>query len=354
MKPWKRRYITLDGATIHVYKQVMTQAEFEGEIQIARADSEIENVFKIVVKVTRKGRSKNVPFFVEPEDHNQTRPLLLSIATAVASAQSKFMQRGATIKEIRRAQSLMDQLKSGWGFSEPDRGDLDNPNIRWRAGKPDYTVTNLAYMLGKTKNHVAGSLEVTVENLIKTWEMEATHVPFDQWTTINHNKYRVKANHMDWMEGEKAAGIGNYNWLLASCPKNLFNVEEETFESSHKVFLSAFPHGFPFEVLEVYSGPPKVAFTWRHWATFAGEYKGNKGRGEVVELTGFGLATLEDMKICDLEIYYDPTYFIQVLSGVTDPGDLKTTGAAHGDPIVLSTGCPFGEFVETSETDSKS
>jgi len=142
MKPWKRRYITLDGATIHVYKQVMTQAEFEGEIQIARADSEIENVFKIVVKVTRKGRSKNVPFFVEPEDHNQTRPLLLSIATAVASAQSKFMQRGATIKEIRRAQSLMDQLKSGWGFSEPDRGDLDNPNIRWRAGKPDYTVTN--------------------------------------------------------------------------------------------------------------------------------------------------------------------------------------------------------------------
>ena len=34
---------------------------------------------------------------------------------------------------------------------------------------------------------------------------------------------------------------------------------------------------FPWEVLEVFTGPPVVAFTWRHWGHFTGEYKGNKG-----------------------------------------------------------------------------
>jgi hypothetical protein len=36
-----------------------------------------------------------------------------------------------------------------------------------------------------------------------------------------------------------------------------------------------------WQVLEAFSGPPKVVFSWRHWATFTGEYKGNKGQGQV-------------------------------------------------------------------------
>jgi hypothetical protein len=37
--------------------------------------------------------------------------------------------------------------------------------------------------------------------------------------------------------------------------------------SSHDAFHDAFA-AFPWEVLDVFSGPPKVAFTWRHWAEF--------------------------------------------------------------------------------------
>eukprot|EP00435_Cladocopium_sp_Y103_P058088 s682_g20.t1 len=45
--------------------------------------------------------------------------------------------------------------------------------IEWRfGGKPDYALANLKYLQGKTKNHAAGSLELIVENLVKTWEME--------------------------------------------------------------------------------------------------------------------------------------------------------------------------------------
>ena len=32
----------------------------------------------------------------------------------------------------------LENLKRKYGFKEPDRGDLDDKNILWRSGKPDY------------------------------------------------------------------------------------------------------------------------------------------------------------------------------------------------------------------------
>ncbi|CAC5367785.1 unnamed protein product [Mytilus coruscus] len=57
----------------------------------------------------------------------------------------------------------------------PVRFGMDDPNTTWRHGKPDYTVVNNKYMREKSKNHQTGSLEKTVENLVKSWEMESTH-----------------------------------------------------------------------------------------------------------------------------------------------------------------------------------
>lgn len=31
---------------------------------------------------------------------------------------------------------------------------------------------------------------------------------------------------------------------------------------------------FAWEVLEVYSGPPRVAFRWRHWGSMKNDYVG--------------------------------------------------------------------------------
>ena len=33
-----------------------------------------------------------------------------------------------------------------FGFSEPDRGDLENEDIEWRHGKPDYTMANYQFL----------------------------------------------------------------------------------------------------------------------------------------------------------------------------------------------------------------
>lgn len=57
----------------------------------------------------------------------------------------------------------------------PVRSGMDDPNTKWRHGKPDYTVVNNKFMREKSKNHQTGSLEKTVEDLVKSWEMESSH-----------------------------------------------------------------------------------------------------------------------------------------------------------------------------------
>ena len=57
----------------------------------------------------------------------------------------------------------------------PTRHHMDDPNIRWRDGVPDYTVVNAKYMKERKMKHQAGSLEKIVEDLVKTFEMESMH-----------------------------------------------------------------------------------------------------------------------------------------------------------------------------------
>ena len=157
----------------------------------------------------------------------------------------------------------LKQLETEYGFTRPDRGDLDRPNIQWREGKPDYRAADLIYFQGKSKNHGFGSLEMIVENLVKKWEMEMTHMTCpDDWTTVKLDEYRVQVNDGQEISGQEATKEGTYNWIMRNASKELYDAKNETFESSHKLFRGAFSKGFPWELLEVYSGPPKVAFSW--------------------------------------------------------------------------------------------
>ena len=96
------------------------------------------------------------------------------------------------------------------------------------------------------------------------------------------------------LSGEETIRPGTYNALLQnSLPKEFqyYKADEESFESSHDVFRSAFPRGFAWEVISVYSGPPEIAFKFRHWGYFEGPFKGHAPTGEVVQF--YGLATLK-------------------------------------------------------------
>ncbi len=55
------------------------------------------------------------------------------------------------------------------------RSHIDDPDIEWRQGVPDFSKVDKKYMQERIKKHPPGSLEKIVENLVKTWEMEASH-----------------------------------------------------------------------------------------------------------------------------------------------------------------------------------
>lgn len=203
------------------------------------------------------------------------------------------------------------------GNVEPVRSFLDDPKTEWRHGKPDYTLANLAFLKGKCQNHVKDSLEMIVENAVKTWEMEASHKPnTSQWKTVVHEEYNVQTNGGRAFDLKEASTKGNYNVLMDHVDKCLYNADNEDFNSSHRMFQSAFQTAFPWEVLVVYAGPPDILFSWRHWGEFTGEYKGNKGDGELIEMTGFAMVSVtESLKITDLKVFYKPEDFLRRLSG---------------------------------------
>ena len=57
----------------------------------------------------------------------------------------------------------------------PTRFYMDDEKISWRYGKPNYSVVNQRYLKEKLSSHKADSLAKLVENILKTWEMEAAH-----------------------------------------------------------------------------------------------------------------------------------------------------------------------------------
>ena len=77
----------------------------------------------------------------------------------------------------------------------------------------------------------------------------------------------------------------------------LLLVGELSFDDSHDLFRGAFTLGFPWEVLKVvadfiisiiitmntmmkvFSGPPNVVFTWRHWGHLEGSFQDNQVGG---------------------------------------------------------------------------
>lgn len=226
----------------------------------------------------------------------------------------------------------LEKFVRDYGFTRPDRGDLDDPNKAWREGKPDYRNADLLYFQGKSKNHKVGSLEIEVENLVKKWEMEVTHLPnCKDWTTVEVDNFCVQVNGGREISGEEAARVGSYNWIMDDTSKELYDAQAHTFESSHKLFRGAFVGGFALEVLEVFSGPPKVTFTWRHWGVFNGEYNGRKGHNEIIELYGFTVATLSDsMKLIKVEVYSKFEGFLQALKGTLPPSELEKGKALLG------------------------
>jgi hypothetical protein len=178
---------------------------------------------------------------------------------------------------------------------------LKDLSAKWRHGKvPDYARTradyersdcpslpeNKRYILipcpAKKMTHEAGSLLSIVENLVKNWEIEASYkTDYKEWRTVDHDKYTFAVNGGPATSGEYMAKVGTYNAIIV--PNEYYSPEHSDFASSHITFKSMMPT-FAWEVLEVYSGPPQVAFRWRHWGEMKNDYEGYNEQVALVQV----------------------------------------------------------------------
>jgi len=136
-------------------------------------------------------------------------------------------------------------------------------------------------------NHQAGSLPDLVEKLVKNWEVEASFkTDLADWRTIDRSKFHFVVNGGPPQSGEHMLEIGTYNAIIESnefyCPMH------SDFDKSHKTFKRMMPT-FAWEVLEVYSGPPTVAFRWRHWGVMKEDYTGYNKYGNRAPLRARGI-----------------------------------------------------------------
>ncbi|KAF4816449.1 Pathogen-related protein [Colletotrichum tropicale] len=159
--------------------------------------------------------------------------------------------------------------------------------VQWRYGRaPDYTKTRRVWREGKKMNHAAGSLPELVENLVKNWEVEASFkTRLQDWRTVDHEKYTFSVNGGAAQSGEHMLKVGTYNAVIS--PNEYYSPDYSDFASSHKTFKRMMPT-FAWEVLEVYSGPPVVAFKWRHWGVMKNDYVGFNNKGEKVTAKAHG------------------------------------------------------------------
>eukprot|EP00171_Calliarthron_tuberculosum_P004685 IDg4685t1 len=232
-------------------------------------------------------------------------------------------------------QKQLEYFTKELGLERPTRSAVDAERP-WVRGVPNYDSADLEFLRGRSRNHSAGTVESIVENLVKQWEMEASHLRYKDWRTVSHDNYHISANGARRFAGADGAETGNYNALLTGIDPALYDAEKHTFETSHSLFRDAFPRGFPWELLEVLAGPPRVVFSWRHWAHFTGNYKGRAGDDRLHELYGVAAVSLNAAgKITEIEVYYKPEDFLRALEGKISPEALRSGASifGKGDPI---------------------
>ncbi|XP_072028293.1 uncharacterized protein [Amphiura filiformis] len=196
----------------------------------------------------------------------------------------------------------------------PIRMYMDDPTIVWRKGKPDYSKADQLYLQGRTKFHALDSVEKTVSDFVKTFEMEVRHkLRLEDFHTITPD-FKMNVNGGRYFDVQEILARGSYNVFLSNTP--LYDADKETNASSDQLFSGAFTEGFGWEVLEVINGPPKLVFTWRHWTRMTGPFRDHQPTGERLELFGSAVANMTtDNRLSCVNLFFDPSTMLTKLQG---------------------------------------
>lgn len=151
---------------------------------------------------------------------------------------------------------------------------LHDDHVAWRRGSaPDYSSTRALYEREKTVDHEKGGFAELVQNLVKNWEIEASHKTLlSDWRTIDPAKFTFSMNGGPARSAEETLQIGTYNAILDGGTE-WYDARWMDFKSSHDAFSRAMKN-FAWEVLSVAQDLPRVFVQWRHWGYMTGAYRG--------------------------------------------------------------------------------
>ncbi|CAF1399772.1 unnamed protein product [Adineta steineri] len=198
-------------------------------------------------------------------------------------------------------------------------------DIKWRNGIPNYTKANSLFEKYKSTNHQPGSMISIIENIIKNWEKEVSHKTDPrQWTTVDLDNYRFSCNGQQKYSGWQMVKLGTYNALIGQT--NYYDSNAITFEESHIAFKRSLGEGFAWEIVELYSGPPTITFTWKHFGRMTDYFScpGLSGfvykadpTNKMVKIYGMCKITVnENYQIQDLQVFYDPNQLFTQLTEI--------------------------------------
>lgn len=150
-----------------------------------------------------------------------------------------------------------------------DRGAV----VDWKNDIPSYALVDLAFYKGRTKAYVEGSVEYLISNIVKRCEMEISYTKqIDQRKVFASGTCSVEVNGVDI--------TSSFDGFKKSCSE---------------VFNGA----YPWEVTEVFSSAPEIAFSWRHWMEPQSE--------ESSEIKGFAFVKVnDDFKVESMKLFYKP------------------------------------------------
>jgi hypothetical protein len=229
------------------------------------------------------------------------------------------MAMNCDFKPEDQDQNLSDESKGRGG--EIIRDYVPKAGAKWRWGRPNYARVNDMYFTNRTAKPVAGSAEELVTKVVKNWEVDSHHLAnAADWVTIDNAKFRASVNCGSVKaDAQMFADLGPYNVLLQNLSPGYDMNKNPGAEAANSFWSNVFTQGFAWECLEVYSGPPRVTFKWRHFGKYSGTFEdkeGNKykGDGSMFERFGTTVAILNsEAKIEELEIFYNPDDMIKPL-----------------------------------------
>ncbi|RHY21451.1 hypothetical protein DYB36_011428 [Aphanomyces astaci] len=239
------------------------------------------------------------PSHDHPFSSSKTLPLQQRNIVLLGAANGSTMH--VSESKLARAKYELDQLLAEPGTVRPYRGLVEDDSTcsvhpllptddstEWLHGRPDYTLTDLAYLKGRSRFHDPHSVATTLETALRIFVMDVAHKPIvSQWQSIALPTFRFQCNDNAPLCGPEA---------LAGLRHSLLGLVAT---SSMDRVADVFGAGCPLEVLHVYTTSPSFYFAWRQWGAFTGTFDGRRGNGDIVQVTGFGHMLL-DMEGCHM------------------------------------------------------